>query len=330
MPETAEWRTLGIATRFISAFQNDEAAPPPVVQEREVAILAKGLIDFGSIAASRAFLASVGETLTPVGGAVALARLVRFAPPTPPGQAENEFADDPAVDVQIVRRPGARAVLFVFGGGANGFNGPFRLAHQWFRRLAAHVVYLRDFDGMFYTGGIRSLGESPRRAIAGLSAIAAELDAERILCAGSSSGSFGALRYALDLQADGVLCLAGATRLDESAERILARHRTLHPGAEPIDAAAFDLPSLYAAAARRPGVRIVFGEKNEHDSIEATNMAGIGGVELHPVADATRHGILQSLLRSRGFDRHLDWLMRAVPVTGSGTQPATPPPVASP
>lgn len=323
MPDTAEWRVLAAAARFVRAFEKDADVAPPLVQERAVAMLANALVALGSIASARAFLASHGGALPPVGGAVALARLVRCAPPTPDGQPENEFADDPAADMQIVRRPGARSVLFVFAGGANGYNGPLRLAHQWFRRLDVHVVYLRDFDGMFYAGGIGSLGNTRTRAIAALSEIAAGLGAERTLCTGSSSGSFGALLYALDLQADAVLCLAGATRLDESAERVLARHRTLRPGAEPMDRAAFDLPALYAGAGGRTRVRIVFGEKNERDSLEAANMRGIDGVELHSVPDATRHGILQSLVPRNDFARHLDWLVGAVPRAGRSTSMQT-------
>lgn len=313
---SGEWRLMLAAARFIRAHEVDAAAAPPPVPPREWPFLVNALIDFGAIAAARAALAVRSGDSKPQVGAADIGALLREAPPTPAGQAEQEFSDDPMADVQVVKREGATTILFAFAGGAHRFGGPLRLVHQWFRQLHAHVVYLRDIDGMFYAGGIRSLGPTRRDAVAGLAAIASDLGAPRVLCTGNSSGSFGAMRYGLDLAAEGVLCFAGPSRIDDSLRRVLERQGLHRAGAAPIDIADLDLAPAYAAADVRPMVRILFSGGNEADRAEAGNMAGLTGVELVALPDETAHGILALLVEAGRLDANLAWLMSATAVSG--------------
>ncbi|MCC7275277.1 MAG: hypothetical protein IT561_21595 [Alphaproteobacteria bacterium] len=299
------WRLTLDAVRFIRRFEADGTAPPPGQGLREQALVLDALVAFGPLAAARAFAAATSDAASLPTGLAGLWTMVLHAPDAPPG----DFLDDPALDVQVAARAGARDVVFVFTGGAHRFNAPVGLAHHWFGRLDASVVYLRDFGEMHYLTGIGSLGDGYRAAIGGLGRIAASLNATRVACAGSSSGSYGAMRYALDLGADRVLCLAGPSVLDESLPQLLARAARRGGAAEPIDPARLDLAVLYAETARPPRLRILFGADNPLDRREAENMARVPGVELAAMPGVASHGVMPPLVADGTFDRHLDWLV---------------------
>lgn len=290
---------------FLRRFERGEPARPTEVTYRHRIVLWT-ILECGSLAAARHYVSTVlGHADASTGQ---LPSLVLAAPPTPPGQHETEFEDDPSAEIQIVRRAGSRTVLFVFTGGAKRFCGPLVLMHQWFRRLDASIVYLRDREEMFYAGGIASLGTGYGDTIERLAEIARSLGAERILCTGSSSGTFGALRYGLDLVAAKVLSLSGPSRLDGNAQRVMDRQRRHRPSARPLNPANLDMAALYGRAHRRPAVRMTFGEMNEIDRAEAENMAQVAGVDLDPVPGVAEHNIV-SALGSRGFEARLAWLV---------------------
>lgn len=289
---------------FLRSFERGETAKPAAITYRHRIVLWT-ILECGSLAAARHYVSTVlGHSGVRIGS---LPALVLAAPQTPPGQHETEFADDPAADVQVVPRAGSRTVLFVFTGGAKRFCGPLVLMHQWFRRLDANIVYLRDLRSMFYADGIASLGKGYGETVGRLWDIAWSLGAERILCTGSSAGTFGALRYGLDMSAEKVLSLSGPSRLDDSAQRVLERLQRRRPSAAPFDPGDLDMAALYARARRRPSVRMTFGERNEVDRQEAEYMAHFAEVELDPVPGVEVHDIV-SALGSRGFEARLHWL----------------------
>lgn len=300
-----EGRPVLEALDFLCRFERGEPIPKPAASAYRHIVVLGAILDCGSLAAARQYASTVLDR--PDAGTASLPSLVLAAPETPSGQHELEFRDDPAAEVQVVPRPGSRTVLFVFTGGAHRFFGPLVVMHQWFRRLDASIVYLRDLDGMFYAGGIGSLGPGYDDTIGGLFGIVGSLGAARILCTGSSSGAFGALRYGLDLSAEGVLSLSGPSRLDSSGQRVLMRQRRRRPSAIPIDPDTLDMAAVYRRARRRPSVRMTFGERNEIDRTEAENMAPLAGVLLDPIPGVEEHNILPSLGRD-GFEARLHWL----------------------
>ncbi len=293
---------------FLRSFERGERVTRLAQPTYRHRIVLWTILECGSVAAAKHYVSNIlGHTDTRTGK---LPSLVLAAPETPPDQDETEFEDDPEAEIQIVRREGARTVLLVFTGGAKRFSGPLVLMHQWFRRLDASIVYLRDLDGMFYAGGIGSLGAGYDYTIECLAEVVRLLGGERVLCAGSSAGTFGALRYGLDLSALRVLGLSGPSRLDESAQRVMERQRRRRPLAAPIDPNCLDMALLYGRARRRPSVRMTFGERNEGDRQEAENMAHLAEVELDPVPGVEEHDVLSSL-GGHGFEVRLNWLAAA-------------------
>ncbi|WP_374440807.1 hypothetical protein [Stella sp.] len=313
------WRLMLDAVRFL----RDPTCVPLPRGAKERSILLSTIVTMGGVAAAKAFLAATTDEPVTVPAIAELHTLIAHAPTDAPDGAAPDLLDDPARDVQVTACPGARTVIFVFTGGAQRFNGPLRLIHAWLRRLGASIVYLRDLHGMHFLGGVPSLGDGYRETVRALRRLAADLGCPRIVCTGSSSGSFGALRYGLDLPAERVLCFAGPTVLDDSLPELLRRERLRGAVGEPVDPTQLDLAALYAAADRRPALRLVYGGANRWDRAEAERMGDVPGVELVPIPGLAQHGVVPYLLPGGAFGRHLAWLAGGV---APGTRPLTPAP----
>lgn len=318
---TAGWRLMLEAARFV----RDPARVPPPCGARERSVLLNAVATLGGVAAMQAFVAATADQPAGLEAIEELHLMARHAPLDVPADAAPDLLDDPALDVQVTERPGSRTALLVFTGGAQRLNGPLRLVHAWLRRLGVTVVYLRDVHGMHFLGGVRSLGSGYGETVAALRRLVAELGCDHVACIGSSSGSFGALRYALDLAAARVLCLAGPTVLDGSVPELLRRQALRAEPGEPVDPNQLDLAPMYEAADPRPRIRLVYGDANAWDRAEAERMAAIAGVELAPIPGLERHGVIPYLLSDGAFERHLAWLVErdpaavaAAPASSSG------------
>lgn len=302
---------------YLDRFAQDPSARPDPCDAREQFIILRALVRLGELPAARAFVAGTVGSGGVLSGLDGLRTLVAGMPPRDVGDRSGpDFVDDPDRDVQLVRRPGAGTVLMVFTGGVGGFGGPLPLVHEWFRRLDASIVYLRDPLDLFYLAGLPSLGGDLPSAVAGLRAIAGSLSAERILCIGTSAGGYAALRYGLDLAAERVLSLSGPTVIDESVGLVEERGRLTGRDTLTLDPELLDIAALYRAVERRPLVRLLFGGDNENDRDEAERMAGIDGVERIALPGVSDHGILSALVERTGFEAQLAWLTDGVGAAG--------------
>lgn len=308
---TAARPKLGRAVAtFLDRFARDPAARPDPCDPREQFIMLRALVRLGELPAARAFVAGTTGSAGTLAGLDGLRALIAGLPVRAEGPGRGpDFVDDLDRDVQVVARPGAHTALMVFAGGAGGFGGPLALAHEWFRRLDASIVYLRDPRDLFYLAGLPSLGGDLSSAISELRAVAASLGADRILCIGTSAGGYAALRFGLDLAAERVLSLSGPTVIDESVELVEERSRLTGTAPLTFEAERLDLAALYRAAARRPVARLLYGGDNENDREEAERMAGIEGVERIALPGVADHGILSALVARGEFEAQLAWLM---------------------
>jgi hypothetical protein len=241
-----------------------------------------------------------------------------FARLPPPG-SQPAFVDDLTQEVQVVRRDGADAVLFLFCGFDHRLGLSLTAMHRWFGRLPASLVYLRDFRSLFYLGGLATLGADSAATAAGLRDIAAGLGGRRILCCGCSGGVYAALSYGLALGAEAVLALAGPTNLatDFNAHLRSAR-RVAHLWSRLPQAPAIDLRRAYAEAARPPRVLFVFDRNNWDDRLHAEHLAGLPTVRLDPLEDRGIHAVIMLLIVNGLLDAKLDWLTGGEPASAPG------------
>jgi amino acid adenylation domain-containing protein len=219
------------------------------------------------------------------------------------------FEDDAERDVQIVARDQADCALLLFCNDGNNLGIPLADAHHWFGRLNASLVYLRDFQQCYFVRGVRSLGSTYNETLLELRRIVASLGAKRILCYGSSSGVFGALSYGLDLQAEAVLCLAGATNLSPVFNAFSPLEEKASALQAELPDCELDLAHRYAAAATRPRVRMVYGDSHWDDRLHAKSMGSLEGVTLQPLENVEDHNVMGEFARQpHQFERLLDWL----------------------
>lgn len=231
----------------------------------------------------------------------------------------SEFADRATEDVQIVRANECAPVLFVFCGQSGRFGVPLNLIHRWFARLGMHLVYLRDARRLFYVCGIRSFGRGRADSLSALRRIATDLRATSIACTGNSAGSYGALRFGLDLGARAVLAFAGPTALHRVGDGLLAAARRHGHGLGKDDIERSSLRDLYAQTANPPRVRIVYGAESPVDRLHALAMAGLPDVDLLAIPGVSQHLVLGELLARGAFENTLAWLQEAPMAYGGKT-----------
>jgi pimeloyl-ACP methyl ester carboxylesterase len=134
-----------------------------------------------------------------------------------------------------------------------------------------------------------------------LQRIADEVGGRRIYALGVSMGGYAALYYGLQLGAEGVLNLAGATDFTpsfvESLEPVAPEYHGLRQVAPDYTV---NLRDAYACATHRPHVIIAYSAGNPRDRQQAERMAGLPNVELVAV-DYAQHNVLDPLIRNGEF-----------------------------
>jgi hypothetical protein len=222
------------------------------------------------------------------------------------------FCDDPAAEIQTVRRPNCSTVLLCFCAAKGTLGLPLNFVHQWLGRLPASLVYIKDFRNLGGGGGFPTLGPDRAAAITGLQRIAGEVNGDRIYTLGVSLGGYGAMYYGLQLRAVGVLNLAGATDLTPAFVEGLGTISPNYPNLrQVVPDYATSLRNSYAASGA-PQLLIAYSAGHPRDRGQAERMAGMPNVELVPVEHA-QHNVVDPLVRNREFMSLLRRLLSAEP-----------------
>jgi len=225
----------------------------------------------------------------------------------PPVGTQLPFDDDPSKEVQVVACPGAETAVLLFCGVDHELGLPVALEHRWHGNLNASLIYLRDFRHCSYLRGLSSLAADRKSTIAELRRCVASIGASRIVCYGVSAGGLGALTYGLELEAQAVLCMSGATN-------VTAKFAAYSPwekyGARAeMPNVTLDMRPLYASANRPPRVRLVYAQHHWDDRIQAEHMSGLSCVTLNPVEDFLEHNPTIELIIRGHFEHLLHWLV---------------------
>jgi len=192
----------------------------------------------------------------------------------------------------------AKDLLLIFTGQEKNFWISLDLLHRIIRNLAGQAVYLRDFADVFFLAGIDPY-RSYQATLKSLERIVKQSAARKLYTLGISAGGFAALKYGLDLSADGVLAFSPPTDVHswlKDAETA-ARFKEFSIADE-----ALDLVPFYDQAKRRPDVTIVYGGANEFDERQASRLAHLPGVRLQPIPNLAMHGSVAHLLATGRFE----------------------------
>jgi hypothetical protein len=186
---------------------------------------------------------------------------------------------------------GAKRVVLSFGG-----NTGFLMLPQSLLSLRdTHLIAVRDPLRCFALFGIPGLGGSYRRAIESIRQLMAALGADEIYCTGVSAGGYPALRYGLDLGAQGVLGFSAPTTLDvaDDDNAPLSRYpqlTALYKRKHELDFD-LDLARSYAAAAVRPSMILMYSSSHNRDAWLAHRMANLAGVQIRAVSPEAGHRV---------------------------------------
>jgi hypothetical protein len=186
---------------------------------------------------------------------------------------------------------GATRVVLSFGG-----NTGFLMLPQSLLSLRdTHLIAVRDPLRCFALFGIPGLGDSYRLALGAIRQLMAAMGATDLYCTGVSAGGYPALRYALDLGAQGVLGFSAPTTLDvaDDDNAPLSRYpqlTALYKRKHELDFD-LDLARSYAAAPVRPSAILMYSSSHNRDAWLAHRMANLAGVTIKAVSPEAGHRV---------------------------------------
>jgi hypothetical protein len=227
----------------------------------------------------------------------------------PLGDGHLPFADKRLRSVQVVPRSHCDTVILLFCDQLHSLGMPLSGIHRWMGRLPASLVYLRDFRRLYYLAGIPELGRDRESTIDALRGLIAELGGRRLLCYGSSAGSFAAFDYGAALGAEAVLGMAGPANLLPDFNTHLRWAASAQRIRETVPEAVVDLRRIYARDTALARLAISYGEHQWDDRLQAEHLAGLPNIELRPVPDYAGHNAAMELIRRGEFESLVDWFI---------------------
>lgn len=200
-------------------------------------------------------------------------------------------------------------LLIVFTGMAQSFGVSLALLLRILKRFDCHVVFLQDRLQQNYVNGVVGLGGTYPATLERLKATAEELGASNIFCLGQSAGGYGAIQFAIGLQARGVLAFAPATTLEPLLERgdIIYRETDRCAPRRPLD-----LTVQIKRAKQLPHISIVFGAEAQSDAEQALRLQN-RAVEHIPVEGYAKHTVFSKVIADDRLDGMIEQLMASSP-----------------
>ena len=210
--------------------------------------------------------------------------------------------------------PGSSAAVNAFGGLLNRMGIP---PFEFFGQLAdvpASRVFIRDLDQAWYQCGIRGVSDDISSAAEWLKQLLKEHDIRHVVCAGSSSGGFGAILFGCLIDAQEVHAFGAQTTIeprdlrragDTRWDSYLAAMQPKIRGRRTV----LDVKPLVRSRKRRTHLHLHWGLGDDADSFHARRLARFRGVDLLPY-EGLGHADLARELRDRGELRSV--LMRSL------------------
>lgn len=207
---------------------------------------------------------------------------------------------------------GSDTTLIAFCGRAQRLGMSIYFMHSLLGRLKVNVIYLFDWADSYYFAGVNGLGAGIGPTVERLGTLCAELGSRRVLCIGQSAGGYAAIRYGVELDADGVIAFSPVI-LPVMGER--TRKRIAAACGLELSAEEADLRPLIAGARRPPHVEVVYGLENTGDAASARHIADLPQVIEHPLPGVTSHATIQEAVVA---DTFLPMLERFAAASGPG------------
>ncbi len=212
-------------------------------------------------------------------------------------------------------RPVKKAVM-VFGGNADR---NFPISPPILDIADCHVIIMKDPSRCFGLCDIPRLGNNFEGSVARLKAILDELGVEQLYSLGFSSGGFASLKFALALQAEGVLCFSTPTSLDIEDEpgSTISKYPQLSALYRKARHLGTSMVREYTATEPHPAVILMFGAEHQRDRYFAEHMAHVSGVQLEPLPGHSLHATFVEAVSRGLFPSLFQRLLTLKPVTNA-------------
>ncbi|NEX93554.1 hypothetical protein, partial [Caulobacter sp. 17J65-9] len=202
--------------------------------------------------------------------------------------------DDPKRELQIVRGSSDTAVL-VFMGLADQLVMPIPMFDRYLAEHDFTAVYLRDHQRLLYLTGMPSLAPDYAGTLAKLRGMLDALGVRRLITVGNSAGGVGAISYGIDMGAEQIIGFGSPTTLIGKLKSVDHRARAFADRLyRSVPHEQRDIEAKLRDPARKARVDLFYGEGMPEDRAHATQVEGVHGVTLRPLAGFGGHG---SLLR---------------------------------
>ena len=213
--------------------------------------------------------------------------------------------------------PGAQRAILIFAG--NG-DSRFPISKNLAEIRDCHLIILRDPSRCFGLCEVPRLGKTYEANLQRLRHILRDMGTKQIFCMGLSSGGFAALKFGLDLGANGVLSFSSPTSLDinDDPNADLSKYPQLALLYRKARHLGVDLAAVYRNAVPRPEVIAVYGGAHVRDRMFAKRMEGIPGITMRPVKDYDGHTTYGESIQRGFFGSLLRRLFTLKPMRPSG------------
>lgn len=200
--------------------------------------------------------------------------------------------------------PGRPAVL-VFTAANDQFGFPIAVFDRYLAAMDVTGIYVRDFSRLLFLRGVASLADTYEGTQAAIRERVKLLGASGLCTMGISGGGLAAIRYGVELGASHVISFSGdtnrrikgtiATIEDPDVKFIAWRVREKIPGDM------VDVGPLLRGRSNLPAITLVYGEAAKADRDQASYLADIANVRLHPLAGVAEHRAMPKMASEAGF-----------------------------
>lgn len=203
-------------------------------------------------------------------------------------EKQADVREEGAADYKV-RNAGSPVTVVAFTGLDRRFTVAVYFLERLLGRFGFNLIIVYDRHEAFYLAGIPGLGADVEESCRSLKRLCDEMNTRHVICLGQSSGGYGALRYAVDLDADHVLAFSPSfvgVLQDETRAEIAGRTGRL------FNEDAIDFRPLYGSRETAPRITVVYGADNRYDERSVEALSSIRNTSIRPLAGVTRHGTL--------------------------------------
>jgi hypothetical protein len=207
----------------------------------------------------------------------------------------------PARNSAVVRAPGSDTLVIAFAPPGGLFGVPVNVLHAMLPDNV-NAIYLYDSRQLNHLTGTDRFGPGYQTMLKGLRGMIDEMGATNVITMGPSAAGFTALQAGLDLKAQGIVAFSPPTNTTQANMEvkdgrylhILYRSLREHPEF------AKDLRPVLENRDSCPQIDIYYGEDQPQDRMHAEHVAGVRGIDLHPVSGYGDHdSVSEMVLRGK-------------------------------